>query len=338
MWTPEQRSTLMHLRTLNMKWKTIGLSVGKSGNTCMKEHRRLVQAALLPPKIKISKKKTDGRVGRLIKQIVRGDPKIPYRDIPAALTAQGVPISQLPSATTCQNFLKENSMMVVRLLRKPLIHERNQAKRVLFAQEMIEEEPEFWRRVIWSDETTVRSIPASKDVLCWVHSSTKVEDRPINPQVHSGGFSVMFWGCFSWYGLGPLVALEGNMNSQSYIELLEESLIPEIEAAEIPMVFMQDNAPCHTARIVKDFMQERELETMSWPPQSPDMNPIENLWAIIKARRKKKYGVPTNKSSLIDQIFDIWDSVTPELCRTLADSATSRLEMCIKRKGKATKY
>jgi transposase len=304
----------------------------------MAEHRRLAEKALLPPKIKTPKRKTNGRIGLLIKKIVEKNPKIPYRDIPAALKDCGVDQEKIPSATTCQTFLKENSMQVVRLLKKPLIHERNQLKRVIFAEERKEKSPEFWRRIIWSDETTVRSIPTSKIVTSWVHSGTKVEDRPINPQVHSGGFSVMFWGCFSWYGLGPLVALEGNMNALSYIELLREHLIPEVAAAGIPMVFMQDNAPCHTARIVKDFMAERGLETMPWPPQSPDMNPIENLWAIIKQRRKKKYGVPTSKTSLIDQIFDIWDNVTIELCQKLADSTIKRLNMCIERKGKATKY
>jgi hypothetical protein len=122
-----------------------------------------------------------------------------------------------------------------------MIHERNQKKRVEFALERRTEMPHFWRRVIWSDETTVRSIPTSQVMLSWVHSSTLVEDRPINAQVHSGGFSVMFWGCFSWYGLGPLVALEGNMNSVSYIELLKEHLILEIQAAGIPMIFMQES-------------------------------------------------------------------------------------------------
>jgi len=148
----------------------------------------------------------------------------------------------------------------------------------------------------------------------------------------------MFWGCFSKVGLGPLVALEGNMTGEKYIELLEATLIPELAAAGRPMTFMQDNAPCHTANLVKAFMAENDIETLPWPAQSPDMNPIENLWAIIKARRQKKFGFPKSKSDLIEQIFDIWDNIDPKLVEKLADSANKRVNAVLKLKGKVSKY
>ena len=148
----------------------------------------------------------------------------------------------------------------------------------------------------------------------------------------------MFWGCFSKVGLGPLVALDGNMTGQKYVELLRDTIIPEIEAADRPMTFMQDNAPCHKAKLVMDFMKENDIDLLPWPPQSPDMNPIENLWAIIKGRRQKKYGVPKSKEELIDQIFDIWDNIEPELIEKLADSANKRINAVLKLKGKVSKY
>ena len=77
------------------------------------------------------------------------------------------------------------------------------------------------------------------------------------------------------------------MNAVNYIELLQDTVLPELAAAGRPMVFMQDNAPCHKAKVVMDFLAENNIETLRWPPQSPDMNPIENLWAIIKAKRQK---------------------------------------------------
>src|SRR5689334_19726963 len=104
----------------------------------------------------------------------------------------------------------------------------------------------------------------------------------------------MFWGCFSAFGSGPLVALEGNQNQYTYKETLQEYLLPEIEAAKrefgIDMTFMRDNAPCHKTNLIQDFLTRNKILTLDWPPQSPDMNPIENLWAIIKARRQKKFG------------------------------------------------
>ena len=87
-----------------------------------------------------------------------------------------------------------------------------------------------------------------------------------------------------------------------------------------------------------DFLAENNVETLDWPPQSPDMNPIENLWAIIKARRKKKYGVPKTREELIEQIFDIWNSIDEELIEKLANSINKRVLAVLKAKGKVTMY
>ena len=164
------------------------------------------------------------------------------------------------------------------------------------------------------------------------------ENLPVNAQIHSGGFSVAFWGCFSRVGLSPLVALDGNMTGEKYINLIRDVVIPEIEAANRPMTFMQDNAPCHKAKIVLDFMAENDIELLDWPPQSPDMNPIENLWAIIKSRRQNKYGLPKSRNEIIDQIFDIWDNIEPSLVENLANSANKRINLVLKLKGKVSKY
>ena len=192
--------------------------------------------------------------------------------------------------------------------------------------------------VIWSDVTTVRQMPQGKELKIRIHSIEISNLDMINPQIHSGGFSVMFWGCFSKLGLGPLVAIEGSMNAQNYIELLKDIVLPELAAAGRPMVFMQDNAPCHKARVVLDFLGVNSIETLKWTPQSPDMNPIKTLWAIIKSRRQKKYGVPKTKHDLIEQIFDIWDNIEDSIIENLANSANKRVNEVLKLKGKVSKY
>ena len=65
---------------------------------------------------------------------------------------------------------------------------------------------------------------------------------------------------------------------------------------------------------------------------------IENLLAIVKARRAKKFRFPTTREELIDQIFDIWDNIEMEIVEKLADSAQKRVSEVLRLKGKNTKY
>ena len=127
-----------------------------------------------------------------------------------------------------------------------------------------------------------------------------------------------------------------NNSQYKYIETLTEHLIPELEVAKVEighhMTFMQDNAPCHKSGYCKEFFNRNEIKLLEWPPQSPDLNLIENLWAILKYRRQKKYGMPISKAELIEQVLKL------ELCQKLSYSVENRLKQCILKNGGQTKY
>ena len=86
------------------------------------------------------------------------------------------------------------------------------------------------------------------------------------------------------------------------------------------------------------FSHQEPISTLDWPPQSPDMNPIENLWAIVKSRRQKKFGIPKTKIELIDQVFQVWEEIDKNLLDSLSDSIETRLREVIRLGGKPTKY
>ena len=72
----------------------------------------------------------------------------------------------------------------------------------------------------------------------------------------------MFWGSIAWYAYGPIIELEGSQNQDTYIELLTNVVHPEFEAFKVELVFQQDNAPCHKARRVLEFMANRGISTI----------------------------------------------------------------------------
>jgi len=341
-YTDDQIATIKRMKGSNQTWKSIGLALNKKPAAVMKWWRRNHLYFDLPPKSNVSKKITDGRVGLLIKRICQDNPTLPIRDYEASIREQLGPTSVVPCRETIRQYLLCNGLKLVELSKKPFISSINQQKRLEFAREWLPKVDLLRTGTIWSDETTVRKQPAGRKLQFRVHQSIKREDLPSNAQIQQGGFGVMFWGCFSYLGRGPLVVVPGTQNQDTYKEMLLEELLPEIkhvrEEFGTELLFMQDNAPCHKAASVTDFLTRNRIETIKWPPSSPDLNPIENLWSIIKMRRQKKFGIPHSKQELIEQVQDIWLSLELDTLRNLCNSIEKRLRQCIERNGKPTDY
>ena len=137
---------------------------------------------------------------------------------------------------------------------------------------------------------------------------------------------------FSAAGVGPLVQLHGRVNANVYVNLLLQYIIPSLELSpNQPLIFMQDNAPCHTAKWVKQFVEAKKIETMKWPAKSPDLNPKENLWKILgdKVMAKK----PNTVIKLWKRLQEEWTEIKPEQCEKLLMSCGHRCAQVIKSKG-----
>ncbi len=96
-------------------------------------------------------------------------------------------------------------------------------------------------------------------------------------------------------------------------------------------IFQQDLAPAHTAKGTKSWFNDHGVTVLDWPANSPDLNPIENLWGIVK--RKMKDTRPNNADELKATVKETWASIPPQQCHKLITSMPRRIEAVIKAKG-----
>ncbi len=101
-------------------------------------------------------------------------------------------------------------------------------------------------------------------------------------------------------------------------------------------IFQQDLAPAHTAKGTKSWFNDHGVTVLDWPANSPDLNPIENLWGIVK--RKMRDTRPNNADDLKATVKETWASIPPQQCHKLITSMPRQIEAVIKAKGAPTKY
>ena len=174
-------------------------------------------------------------------------------------------------------------------LKKPLLKPNHIAKRLAVCQEWLYWPDEKWKRIIYSDETKINLRNSDGQVKIWRGRGERLLQKNIINTVKFAGGSVMFWGCFSYSGVGNLVVIDGIMDRFQYLDIIQNNIVASAEKMNISnFLFQQDNDPKHTSKIVKDFFVLNNISCVDHPAQSPDLNPIEHLWAYIKKKLENK--------------------------------------------------
>ena len=225
-------------------------------------------------------------------------------------------------------------------------HKRNYTeeevrKRLAFAEGYKEMD---WSRVIFSDEKKFNGKGWNGRV--WVRRPVGTAYEPqycVDKKAHP--VNVNMWGCFSVAGPGYITIFKENLDGALQKKILEDNLLATADEHKMmdgQWYFLHDNAPTFAKpRVVQDWLHNNGITCIEHPPYSPDLNPIENLWAWMEERVDRSDADTFEK--LQDAVAACWEKMRSDVdvlayMRILAESMPRRCQAVIDAKGWHTKY
>ena len=205
-------------------------------------------------------------------------------------------------------------------VRKPLLKRINKIKRLLWAFKHRSWSVEQWMRVLWSDEKKFEVFNSKRRTTCRRRKGEQLRDDTIQATVKHGGGSAMFWGCFGGLHVGDLFQVKGIMKKEEYHSILVRHAIPSGKRLfGSAWVFQQDNDPKHTSKLCQNYLKQKaesgEIVQMEWPPQSPDLSPIELLWEEVDRQVQRKK--PSSVESLVRIVHQVWGELSEDVMEKL---------------------
>jgi hypothetical protein len=142
------------------------------------------------------------------------------------------------------------------------------------------------------------------------------------------------WGAIHYSKTYPLKEVTGSLTGDTYLALLQRVFTRSNTSG---CLLQHDGARAHIARKVKNWLHEQHIHFCpDWPPNSPDLNPIENLWAFIS--RLVLQRCPASREDIEKYVYEEWSKVDRNLVRALIKSMPRRIAAVIRAQGGNTHY
>ena len=252
------------------------------------------------------------------------------------------------SPRTISRALAKEGYSRCKACKKPFIGRAAQQSRKDYADLHLLQTVAFWRMHVYSDESI---FDTSKRGSTWVTRLPyeRYHDDCMQHTFHSGHGSVMAWGAISHNWKSPLILLEGTgAKGVTAVDYMEQVLEPVVAAAFCGLLgynaspeaqFVEDQAPIHgTKKRLVEVKSILGIPLHHRPSCSPDLNPIEDVWRIMKQRIKARQDFPDTVSKMRIAVQEEWDRLEPRDWNRSIDSMPDRIQQVKQRKGMQTQY
>jgi transposase len=328
--TIEQRAAIITLHRIGMLAKDIAIKIPCSANTVSLWITRDGKEHSLNDKERSGRPRcTDDETDVVIEEYAEEKKFIVPKDIRRELQLEC-------SARTVRRRLDEVNLFG-RLARElDTFDDRILKLRLSFANGFLHFTDDEWDTVIFSDEV---HFCLGHHGQVWVQRPPGAAYHPQYCKPHDDPIAnITVWGCFCSKGMGAGRIFIGELNKQLYRDILQHNLQPTYQRYYPSGVWrlLQDNASPHYNPEVNTWMHNHGIHIIEFPPRSPDLNPIENLWHLLKWRVEHRN--PRTAEELERFIGEEYEAITTQECTTLAHSMHNRLVQCIEFQGHKTKY
>ena len=216
------------------------------------------------------------------------------------------------------------------------IVKRNKDERINFAKRHQNWNEEDWKHVVFSDEA---ALYPKRTRTCVRWSYPRHPNPPEEPDARL--ISVNVWAYIKFGEPGRITKYIGTMDAIKYENILERYARDAVVNPRDPdndLIFMQDGASSHTAKDIQNWFRKNGIILLSWPPQSPDLNPIENVWSWLRNQLWNQRAQIRNSNDVWRLSVEIFNSMSEGFIRKLYNSMPERIEDVLRLKGNRTKF
>jgi transposase len=285
--------------------------------------------------------------------VVEANPQASLRDITEMVANLDI------TKSTVDKIIHGLDFKLVVPRKKPFLRKEQKQKRLEWCRRRRSWGLEEWRKIVWLDEATVQYVPYQAGRKVRIHPGEELKDENLQPSFKSGRISVGCWAAYCYGSRTKLIWVRkrtpnervstrdrlGLKGAQYATEIHECCLIPYLLSLDHPIDrirVVEDGAPYHKGEKNRRIQEAYGEKKLLLPPNSPDLNPIENAWNSLKARLRNRFSKPERRPHSEDELWQAmveeWEGIEQDRMDSWVDSMSERVANVIAMDGGHTKW